>query len=511
MFCEGTEDNECPYKRSGSDVEFSQGDLWLCPDCFNARFKKPSNAQKPSTISDPVDPADLDIHNTSQTELKRVTRMSTNTEGVMNSALPQSAVNDNKMLIDPLMSYTLYSLQNSTPENVKHAILCHFTADQINKAKSKLWETSDINIIGEKVRRKDSTVRTEKEANIQDILTAISKLDRVNKMPNIMMSAMDIGTIPKSFPEELMNISLADRLNQLEAKFTHMQEIVDRNVCETLQIKDKMSNSTSASYANAVKNTLLKNSNTVKDFATKQQEQLPCNQTDKKEIADIRVPHLDIPIITTSDNAKHDTDNNIALSAPPARFNYNPRGRGAYQSSRGNISRGAKPGLRNNGRSSVPPGTVITLGQGSSMQSISGKSFASDVSNFQNNRETFDNDFLVPSHVHRRNNRAEKRRRNVITGNSKPQGSLKGAPEPGRDLFVFRVDNANTTSDLRNHITDYGFNVRGLSCVSHENSKFKSFKLTVPMSEYNELFNENMWPCGIKIRKYVPPRREVSS
>ena len=103
----------------------------------------------------------------------------------------------------------------------------------------------------------------------------------------------------------------------------------------------------------------------------------------------------------------------------------------------------------------------------------------------------------------------EQRRRNIITGRAslRPSAnSFKGAPEPRRDLFIYRVDRDTTTSDLSTYIKDLGFNIRSLDCVSNDMAKFKSFKLSVPVSEFKDLFNENLWPYGVRVRKYVTPR-----
>ena len=48
--------------------------------------------------------------------------------------------------------------------------------------------------------------------------------------------------------------------------------------------------------------------------------------------------------------------------------------------------------------------------------------------------------------------------------------------------------------------------VRALEILSNVNAKFKSYKLTVPVSKFKDLFNEDMWPEGVCVRKFIPPR-----
>ena len=120
---------------------------------------------------------------------------------------------------------------------------------------------------------------------------------------------------------------------------------------------------------------------------------------------------------------------------------------------------------------------------------------------------------MEPTHFIRKRWKEEQRRRKIITGKAAPRtvgSTFRGAPEPKRDLFVYRVDKSTTSADLKLHISDFGFNIISLECISNEMAKFKSFKLSVPLSEFNDLFNESIWPYGVRIRKYITPRSGVN-
>ena len=56
-------------------------------------------------------------------------------------------------------------------------------------------------IISEKTRRKDSSTGSETDANIQDVIAALTKLDRAEQMPVFVIDYLSISTIPKSHPE----------------------------------------------------------------------------------------------------------------------------------------------------------------------------------------------------------------------------------------------------------------------------------------------------------------------
>ena len=82
---------------------------------------------------------------------------------------------------------------------------------------------------------------------------------------------------------------------------------------------------------------------------------------------------------------------------------------------------------------------------------------------------------------------------------------------PMRDLFIYRVERTTDISDIRQHIVDNGFTIIDLQCMSNQNAKFKSFKLSVPISEFSDLFNPSIWPQGVNVRRFSPPRREFGS
>ena len=231
--CEGLPREPCPLNKCDSTVTFSIGDLWLCPHCNDIRHGLPRNTSKDDDYDEITHVKQL--HSKSNTTPKSSNRKSNE----------KTAESNGKLIIEPLLSYALFSLQNGTVDNVCNAILGHFSNEAITDAKNSLWANSDNTVIGEKPRRKDSVVRSEKKAHTMDILTALGKLDTADKLPTIAIDALSLGIIPRSHPEELNNISLVDRLNRLEAKVTALQVIVDGTVSENLLLKEKLEHKTS--------------------------------------------------------------------------------------------------------------------------------------------------------------------------------------------------------------------------------------------------------------------------
>ena len=109
--------------------------------------------------------------------------------------------------------------------------------------------------------------------------------------------------------------------------------------------------------------------------------------------------------------------------------------------------------------------------------------------------------------------RHEKRRQNrqkyMIGRKDCVQGKFKGAPEPNRDLFLYRVDHETCVEDIRLFLRDY-VKIISLECLSHPDAKFKSFKLTVPMSDFAKLtMNPDVWPKDVRVRRFKERSNQV--
>lgn len=107
----------------------------------------------------------------------------------------------------------------------------------------------------------------------------------------------------------------------------------------------------------------------------------------------------------------------------------------------------------------------------------------------------------------RKNRKKERWRQQVITGRNKNSNErFRGAPEASRDLFIYRVHPETLDDGIKDLISSEGCEIRNLACVSNPNAKFKSYKLTVPLSQFAKLHSEDFpWPEGVKVRKFVPP------
>jgi len=154
-----------------------------------------------------------------------------------------------------LLSYIIFSMQSGTAEKIRSVVQATFTIDDIIISKDMLWAAADLSVIGDRKRRRDGPNKSEKDSHTNDIITALYQLDAAGETPHIVLSAKDLGCIPRSHPEELNDISMADRLNRMEDRLTSLTQVVDHTVATNLILKDQINtlqHTSRESYAGVV-------------------------------------------------------------------------------------------------------------------------------------------------------------------------------------------------------------------------------------------------------------------
>ena len=69
-------------------------------------------------------------------------------------------------------------------------------------------------------------------------------------------------------------------------------------------------------------------------------------------------------------------------------------------------------------------------------------------------------------------------------------------------IFICRIHKDDGGVDaIRAYITDKGVQARALALVSHTESKYNSFKLTVSLRDESNIIDPQFWPSGVCIKK----------
>ena len=468
--CDGLPDIPCPYRAKGRDVLFRYAEFDLCPCCELQRRELDNANVTNDLIQEASQFRNKWVSNNGGVPLTLMCQTATeeSNEETTPKLLPsyqtgtgyEMCTNYGSIIIDPLLSYTSFSLQNGTIENIKKCAVNNFALETVVHSKNLLWEKCDKSVIGEKAVWRDTSVRTQKEAHIDDILKALQKLDKCNQMPHLVIDALSIGALPKVNPEELNNVSFVDRQNKMEDKLLQLQETMDGLITENISIKESVyelkKSRLVTNYASVVSSTIGAQPVTITSRTSKDKQPHQGNSSnDNKQQS---VSHV------------KETNQNIK----------NPKQRNQNE--------------QHSENSQLDSDTQLPFLQYMGTVSL-------DAST------NFSEPFHIPSYHRRKQKQRDNRRRNIIRGkaNSDP---VKGGQEPTRQVFIYRVNTDTETEDLKTHIQEKGFDVISLNCISNEASKFKSFKLEVPMHQFQELFNEELWPKGICVRKFYRPQAQ---
>ncbi|CAL4225210.1 unnamed protein product, partial [Meganyctiphanes norvegica] len=80
--------------------------------------------------------------------------------------------------------------------------------------------------------------------------------------------------------------------------------------------------------------------------------------------------------------------------------------------------------------------------------------------------------------------------------------NFQGAPPPpNMDFLISRVDPSTDEHDIRECLYFNGVNTFDLFQVSHVNSQFKSYKLSVNLPDKDIVLSPDMWPDGVCVQR----------
>ena len=385
--CCGLPDSPCPLNFKGKIVRYAELDL--CPYCEKAR-REINGARISDDLCKEVKALQKKFDDDTVPKSALLTDSSDQKEDSI-IGIDTGLLDRSKVLIDPVIGYIVFSLQSGSIENVKNAVLGHFTEEQISLAKDILWSHCDSKIIGLRPKRKVSPSRSVREADVMDILQAWAKLETSDNLPMVAISAFSLGVIPRSHPEELNNISFLDRLNRMEKRMSNMQTGLDEVVAQNLYLRDSLR--AISSYSNVVKSSGLHSPQTVSISSHK-----------GSVSSGLQYPQ-------TSKQISYSKDNVAITNIPDVR-------------PKGNSSKTDQMLLKDN-QYLMPP----LLGNASNIKTHTTK----DI-----DKEGFE----IPAYHKRQQRRAANNvaKRKTVSGNAKNIKNVIGAPEPNRDLSIFRLD-----------------------------------------------------------------------
>jgi hypothetical protein len=88
-----------------------------------------------------------------------------------------------------------------------------------------------------------------------------------------------------------------------------------------------------------------------------------------------------------------------------------------------------------------------------------------------------------------------------VIGANKTSGTVKGGA-PTRQAFVYHVEKSVSEDDMFNFLKNQ-VNVLELKQINHPDARFHSFKLIVPLDDYDALYDSMFWPEDVRCKNYV--------
>ena len=404
----------------------------------------------------------------------------------------EDAEEDSPVVQSELLTYVVHYYQRNSAEKIKNTVLAFYTAEEIVTAKTVIWHAYE-NCLPPERRRVTTDKRSANEANLTDIIGAVSDLDAKGKVLSGRFCAMKLDRLPKYAPEETNVMAMMDRMRVVELQLNEVQDLSTRNrecivknarhICE---VGSRNSGADKPSYSAVVSNS-------------------PVSQRVKKAVA-----------VGGGTAGNGYTSVKKVIGGGTAVYGYtgvkNAVGGGTavygYTSVKNAVGGGS--GIADN-EQSVNTGVRNAVGGGSGIadneQSVNtgvrnavggGSGIAGNAQNdntgvknagavavdkadtVQNdykgrplgrrdivsvNTTDMDNGFLYQPREVRRMRKQQSH--SAVVGTREANGRFRGAQAPSRDIFVYRVENDALESEIECHVKDNGIVPRSVETVRH--------------------------------------------
>ena len=122
----------------------------------------------------------------------------------------------------------MHYYQRNSAEKIKHTVLAFYTEKEIVTANTVIWHAYE-NCLPPERCRVTTDKRSANEANLTDIIGAVSDLDAKGKVLSGTFYAMKLDRLPKYAPEETNVIAMTDRMRVVELQLNEVHDLSIRN------------------------------------------------------------------------------------------------------------------------------------------------------------------------------------------------------------------------------------------------------------------------------------------
>ena len=165
------------------------------------------------------------------------------------------ACDTNPAICNALLGFVVAGLQSSTAHSVRRAVLGHFAPEAIHEAKEALWKNVPSDLIGKMALRRGSQSKSKEEFEIDDLLEALSILDKKDATPLVHIPATQLLQLPRLKPEAAVSMQVIERLSELEMRMDEMNSMLTQSAIDNrglshrvLDLEQRTTSSSLSSY-----------------------------------------------------------------------------------------------------------------------------------------------------------------------------------------------------------------------------------------------------------------------
>ena len=418
----------------------------------------------------------------------------------------EDAEEDSPVVQSELLTYVVHYYQRNSAEKIKNTVLAFYTAEEIVTAKTVIWHAYE-NCLPPEKRRVTTDKRSANEANLTDIIGAVSDLDAKGKVLSGRFCAMKLDRLPKYAPEETNVMAMMDRMRVVELQLnevldlsTRNRECIVKNARHICEVGSRNSGADKPSYSAVVSNS-------------------PVSQRVKKAVAvgggTAGNGYTSVKKVIGGGTAVYGyTGVKNAVGGGTAVYGYtgvkNVVGGGSgIADNEQSVNTGVRnavgggsgiAGNAQNDNTGVKNAGAVAVDKADTVQNVyKGRPLGRRDIVSVNTTDT-DNGFLYQPREVRRMRKQQSH--SAVVGTREANGRFRGAQAPSRDIFVYRVENDALESEIECHVKDNGIVPRSVETVSHADAMYKSFKLTVSVNDMGKVLDADFWPEGIMVRRY---------
>ena len=305
----------------------------------------------------------------------------------------------------------------------------------------------------------------------------MQKLIAMNDMPHIVLDAKDIARLPKYSPGELLEPSLAERMAVVESQLQQLNDNASSNAAKRIMYEQKV-------------DSLEKRDK--KPLADNQDNRAPCGSVCSTVRSTQAWRNVPLTVRLPSDSKSHITHANGVTSTATNSANI------VHHITHANgVTSATTNGVTND---ATRAGTSdITIDDNND-------DYSGDTLDELSTRPEADGPFETPRYL--RNKRSKRITNATIKGAANTNNSggtfraaSRGQTVPRKELFISNVAKDVETAHLRRYVEANGFTVNEVQCVSHTDARNKSFRLRVLDAEFVKLFDSEIWPQGVIIKR----------